>query len=344
MKKINFKRYSVYTLIFIILSFFTLYYIYNIYESPTSFFIITTFSFRWIISLLALLGIYFLLDGLRLHYILKVLKLEVEFTHIFKLVFINIFISNITPFASGGGIAQVYFLHKKGIPLGNATAATTIRTVMSLTFILISAPLVFIGNKDIASRFAEAPIFLYLVIFILLYLIFFYIIIFRNRLIKATVYSFLHFLKSKNLISRKKYFRYLKYLLKHIELFGNNLILFVKGNTLYIILSIFYTVLFLLAEFSFSMLILRGMGYQVNYLSVIFMQIIILFLMYFAPTPGATGVAEGGYSLLFSRLVSQDNIFPLLFAWRFFTKYIGIGIGIILFIIMLIQGDNKNEE
>ncbi|MFW6270757.1 MAG: lysylphosphatidylglycerol synthase transmembrane domain-containing protein [Bacillota bacterium] len=343
-KKLNIKRYLIYTVIFAIISFFTLYYIYKIYENPASLFIFTTFSRKWIISLLILLGLYYLLDGLRLHYILKVLNIKVRFGYIFKLVFINIFISSVTPFASGGGIAQVYFLNKKGVSPGKATAATTIRTFMPLSFVFIGTPLIFLGKEKIAARFTGIPVFSYLFIFIFLYSALFYIIIFKNRIIKSMVYRFLRFIYNKNLISHNKYYNSVKFLLKNIDLFGENLALFVRGNLLQIFLSIFFTLLFLLAEFTFSILILKGMGYQVDYLTVIFMQVIIIFLMYFAPTPGASGVAEGGYSLLFSRLVSQNEIFPLIFAWRFFTKYIGIGIGIILFIILLLQGDNDYEK
>ena len=65
--------------------------------------------------------------------------------------------------------------------------------------------------------------------------------------------------------------------------------------------------------------------------------------MYFAPTPGATGVAEGSYSLLFTRFVNSSDIVPLIFAWRFLTKYIGMIIGMILFFTGFIKGGELNE-
>ncbi|MFW5736739.1 MAG: UPF0104 family protein, partial [Halanaerobium sp.] len=73
-------------------------------------------------------------------------------------------------------------------------------------------------------------------------------------------------------------------------------------------------------------------------------QILVVFVMYFAPTPGAAGIAEGGYSLLFARFVAEKDLFPLLFYWRFFSKYIGIFIGVFVFFYLIIKGGVSVEE
>jgi len=63
-------------------------------------------------------------------------------------------------------------------------------------------------------------------------------------------------------------------------------------------------------------------------LTVLAFQVVVTFFMYFTPTPGATGVAEGGYGLLFAQLVRKEDIALLTLAWRFLTIYIGLVIGI----------------
>ncbi len=344
MEKLNSKRYIIYLIIFIAISILTLFYIYRFFGQPTSFMVLGTFPANLLIGLAGLLLIYFLLDGLRLYFILRSLAIDVSFGHIFKIVFINLFISNITPFASGGGVAQVYFLTQKGIALGDATAATTLRTVLASLFVFVSAPIVLLTNQSIFDSFSNAPVFIYLLVFLVLYLVIFYIAIFKNRFIKKTVFVSIRFLKRKKLLSNQRYHSFLKYLFKHIEMFGEKLALFLKGKTSYVILSFLFTACFLLAEFTFAILLLEGMGYQIDYFSVILMQVVVIFFMYFAPTPGATGVAEGGFSLLFSRIVSEGDIFPLIFSWRLFTKYIGIAIGIIVFYVMLLKGDKKDGK
>jgi hypothetical protein len=54
-------------------------------------------------------------------------------------------------------------------------------------------------------------------------------------------------------------------------------------------------------------------------LTVLAFQVVVTFFMYFAPTPGATGVAEGGYGLLFAQLVQRQDIALLTLTWRFLT-------------------------
>lgn len=342
-KHISIKKYLIYFSIFLLISVLTLYYIYNLIGKEARFDVFLKFSPAIIFSLIILLFSYFIFDGLRLYYILKTLQAEVSFIDIFKLVFINLFVSNITPLATGGGVAQVFFLQRKGVPLGNATAATTIRTALASTIIFTAAPLIMLNNQKIAASISDIPIFIYVFIFIFLYFLVFYIIIFKNRILKAFVYRVLKFLKMKKLISTDKYDKALRYLLENLDLFGERLSYFLRGEKSYIFKSIFFTIVFLLSEFSFSILLLQGMGYDVNYLSVISVQLVVVFFMYFAPTPGAAGVAEGGYSFFFSSFVFKQDIFPLLFAWRFLTKYIGIFIGIIVFLFMIFRGENNNE-
>jgi glycosyltransferase involved in cell wall biosynthesis len=53
--------------------------------------------------------------------------------------------------------------------------------------------------------------------------------------------------------------------------------------------------------------------------------------MYFGLTPGATGIAEGGFALLFSSHVAKADIVSLTVLWRFFTVYAGTLAGLVLF-------------
>jgi uncharacterized protein (TIRG00374 family) len=82
--------------------------------------------------------------------------------------------------------------------------------------------------------------------------------------------------------------------------------------------------------FSFSIVLVDALGYRVPALTVLAVQVVVTFFMYFAPTPGAAGVAEGGYGLLFSHLVQKQDITMLTLSWRFLTIYIGVVVGIIV--------------
>lgn len=343
-KFFSIKNSLIYLGIFLLISAAALYYINYLYSEGNNLNLIFSFPSSILISLAALLFFYFLFDGLRLYLVLKTLNAQISFWEIYKLVFINIFISNITPLATGGGVAQAYFLQRSGIPLGKSSAAVVIRTLLSASMLFLSVPLILLNNKNMISLLPGNYIFVYIIIFILLYLLTFYLLIFKNRLIMKCIYKILYFLNSKHLLSKKRYRKILKYLFKHLKLFAEDLAFFIQGKKIYIIFSVFFTVLFLLAEFSFSYLLLIGLGYQISFIYILSLQILVVFIMYFSPTPGAAGIAEGGYSILFARFVAEKDIFPLIFYWRFFSKYIGIFFGVLIFFYMLIRGGVEVEE
>lgn len=325
------KRIITSIVFFLAISFATFYFLYKFFGEPNRILIFTEFSYSILFLLVVALFLYYFLDGLRLYFILRTLNQKIDFKHLFKLVFINLFISNITPFATGGGFAQIYYLHKNGVSLGSATAATTLRTLLATAFIFILAPLVLITRGNLAALLPGDSILLYSVIFIVVYLLFFYVVIFKNSLPKKYIYKFFYLLNSKEIISRERFRKSILYLFKHIDLFRRKLLEFFRNDIRFVFLSLLSTVLFLLAEFSFSIILIRGMGYEVPIVTILFIQVVIVFVMYFAPTPGASGVAEGGYALLFTRLVAEKDLFPLIFSWRLFTKYIGIFIGMLIF-------------
>ena len=341
--KLKLVRYIIYLLFFVIISSLTLFYIYHNFERPSSIFVFNRFPISFVIMLFLLLLIYFTLDGLRLYFVIRTLNCNIKFRFIFKLVFINLFISNITPFATGGGFIQIYYLTKKNISLGNATAATTIRTILATVTIFVATPIIVIREKSFETILPQTSLFIYMSIFAVLYMTFFYIVISRNKLLKVLVYRVLSFLRRKELISKKRFNNILRYLFEEINIFGESLAYFFSGDPKYILGSIVCTVLFLVSELSFSVLLIKGLGYDVSAVSILLMQVVVVCFMYFAPTPGATGVAEGGYSLVFSHFVRESDMFPLIFAWRLFTKYIGIGIGMIIFFISFIREGRLSE-
>ena len=344
-KYFNLKNSLLYFALFILISAVTLYYINKIYSQGSNLNIFLSFPGSIISSIFALLFFYYIFDALRLYFVLKTLQAEISFWNVYKLVFINIFISNITPLATGGGFAQVYFLQKKGIPLGKSSAAVIIRTLLSATMLFLSVPLIVFRNQSTLNLLPGNYVFIYLAIFLVLYVFIFYLLIFKVKLIMKCIYKFFYFLKSKHLLSKKRFRKIIRYIFEHLELFSEDLAYFIQGKKIFVFFSFFFTVIFLLSEFSFSFLVIRGLGYtNISFFQILTLQILVVFIMYFAPTPGAAGIAEGGYSLLFARFVAQKDLFPLLFYWRFFSKYIGILIGVFVFFYLIIKGGVEIEE
>lgn len=118
--------------------------------------------------------------------------------------------------------------------------------------------------------------------------------------------------------------------MRELDLFSSGFTGYFKNNPGWAALSVVCTACFLVLLFSFSIVLIRALGYQARVLTVLAFQVVVTFFMYFTPTPGAAGVAEGGYGLLFSQLVRKQDIVPLTLSWRLLTIYVGVVIGIVV--------------
>lgn len=274
-----------------------------------------------------LLVMYFSCDGLRLLYILKALGYKLPLRAMGPLVFINIFVSNITPMATGGGIAQIWYLSRHGIPVGAATAATSLRTLQAVLFIFIPTPIILLAMpQSIASLGTSSG--WYIALFAIAYVGFFGVVLFKLRWVVLLVDLLLAPLAKISKHGQSK-LAHRRFRARRILLgFSRTFFAFFRGPQRYIILSLLFTFLFLLTLFSFPALLLCGLGYHINYTTSVSLLIITTFIMYFAPTPGGAGIAEGAFGLFFASLVAAGDLVLVILAWRFLTIHLGMLIGL----------------
>ena len=314
--------------LFFLLSFITIYFVHRIFSEGQLRLDPHLLSVHIIGGLAVLLVLYFLADGLRLYCVIRAMGFRIAFAYIVKLVFINIFVSNVTPLATGGGVVQVYFMKQKGMPIGEATAATSIRTILAALILFTLTPIIIWSEPNLFRLFFHRNLLYGITGFSCVYLTVFWVILFRIRVIKRWLFRGLYLLKTLKIVSRPQ-FRSLFLKVSHeLDLFSDGFKRYFRVGPGWAALSVVSTALFLLLLFSFSVVLVRALGYQVPVLTVLAFQVVVTFFMYFAPTPGAAGVAEGGYGLLFAQLVQKQDITLLTLSWRFLTIYIGVLIGI----------------
>lgn len=300
-----------------------------------------------IIKLIALAPVYFLMDTLRFYFILKAIDVKISLGYIAKLTFINMFISNITPFATGGGLAQIHFLTKKDIHIADATAATSIRTVIPLIFFSITAPLILIFNKSIVGMTTSIHTALYTIILVsinLMTILGFYLLIRNPKKIKRLLLYFTIRLRTKKIIKSTRSKRKIIKALHTIDRFSSNIKRYLSGQRKYLMLSLLSTLGFLTTSFYFTVVLIKGLNSSVSTITILLSQIVVTYFMYFAPTPGATGIAEGGFTLLFKSFVKSGEIVTVTFMWRFFTIYIGFIIGATLFYFEIFRTERNNNQ
>lgn len=338
-------KYILLLLLFVLISYLSLVAVYHIASDKSSFLTLGIFSKGLYVKITVLLFIYFIADTLRFYYTLKAINVSVPLKYMISLAFINIFVSNITPSATGGGFAQIYLLNKKGVSIGAATAGSSIRTALPIIFFGICTPIILIFDQNIGRIFPNRNMGIYIaamLVFDLLAILIISRLIRHPEKIVHTIVGIRRHFENKNRREDSKLFVFLDKLIKETRLFSEHFMMYIHGEKKYVLLSIFYTIVFLLSLFLFPYFLIQDLNSKVSLAEIIQSQVVITSVMYFAPTPGAAGIAEAAFVTLFSIYVSQGFIVSLTFAWRLFTIYIGVAIGLVVFYIQIMKKQNKN--
>lgn len=89
---------------------------------------------------------------------------------------------------------------------------------------------------------------------------------------------------------------------------------------------------------------LRALGIPANFYDILLIQTLITFLLYFAPTPGGSGIAEVTAAAVMTIFVPRDLLPTYTLIWRFINSYATVMVGTVLFWSWLRKGLVGREE
>lgn len=279
----------------------------------------------WImISLFLCLGVWSF-EALTLRVFSSMRKLGIKFPYLFKITVIGTFFSAITPFATGGQPAQIVFMQKRGYKLGESTGIMVSRfLVYQLAITVVGTLAVIFAYPFIAERVSNLAL-LGVFGFLLNSAVLFFLLLFslNKGITEKLVRGVLRFLKFIRIIkdvdaSMNKAFR-------ELELFHDNMKQSMESPKRFFLAFIF-TLCQISCLVSIPYFVGLALGLSNNYLEVIAAQLILFLVVSMIPTPGATGVSEGGYVLFFKPFFA-DKIGAGLLLWRVLTYYLNIIVG-----------------
>ncbi|HGE72553.1 TPA: flippase-like domain-containing protein [Candidatus Poribacteria bacterium] len=277
-----------------------------------------------------------LINALRFQILVNSFEEKISFWTSFQAFMANIFMSAMTPSQTGGGPLQVYIINRAGIPLANAIAGCLIGAVLTIVCLVFSSAGILLFRHDIRLSFGHhmgAVITVVFIVFFFLTLLFM-LSIFKIRLIKyifgKIALRFSHYTKSK----RK--FSLTKKLIHGLDQYNRCMKIFAKAKKYRILLSGLLTMCCICANCAIAPVLLKGLSIKQDALQVFLTQFIIFFIVYFSPTPGASGLAEfSNYWIMASVNVEQNLLGIYTLIWRFFTSFIGVGVGGLIVLTLL---------
>lgn len=308
-------------------------------------------SWQWFLIFIGVILFSMFLDSMKYGYLMKISTGKFRFRTAMKTNFLGKYYDGITPLGTGGQPFQIYYLHKKDIPAGVATAIPLVKyIVMTVEFCLISlAMAIYVAithqlanwQNDWGEPVVLAITFISIVANLLIPIAML-LISFFPRGGKKLVLKVVQLLHKMHIVKRP-YAVMKKYIFEAEEYKRSMKLLFTKWWKLIplLLICVLNTLLSAAIPF-FALMAIAGPGITNNHWELLIQVMCLSTISYFSaslvPTPGNSGANEAMASLVFLTLASV--IHPLLswivLLWRFGTYYIYIisGIGLNVFDII----------
>ena len=288
------------------------------------------FHFSYFLLAVLLIGVDFLSGAGRIFvFIRKITDIgnKRAFWASFKANLANVFLAAATPFQTGGGIAQIYMLHRAGISVAGATSVSIMNFIATLGFLLIAGLL---ALRWMTHRFMDFQFRFILslssgVFYIVTFL--FFIFLFRPMIIGRTVEWILQKIGNRWKKKSKAFDLIISKIDGFVKNYQSHIHYFWKKEKLALVHNFWLTGVLYFNKCFVAYVVLKGMGLKPEFLQVVFIQILLIFLIYFCPTPGASFLAETSAAALISLLIPHHLVSVFSVLWRFFTTYFGVIVG-----------------
>ncbi|MBO8153345.1 flippase-like domain-containing protein [Thermovirga sp.] len=276
------------------------------------------------------------LDAYKLYSVVAAAGERIPYKFAFLLNWLRYFGCAITPMQSGGGPFQVYFLYKSGIPIGKGVAITLVSTLMTLLQIGIIVPVALMYEPSIIKgKLLLKGALYYVIVFVMISWVIIALSLLRPSLMKKLSGAFILLLNRWGIVKKKKLLKFVRRAYREIDNYNRNFQLFFTTGLKKFILAFLVSWLQMIVLFSILPLLIWSFGFDVSYMGSFFAQALLMFILYFVPTPGASGVAEGGGTAIFAFLVPWNMAGVLAVTWRFFTEYLSIAMGALTAVVLL---------
>lgn len=251
-----------------------------------------------------------------------------------EVILTGAFLAAVTPFQTGGLPVQLYLLKREGISYGKGTLIILLRAIFYSIMMLILLPFLFpILTKQYDATSIKILSQYSLIVYPIIVIIITFALI-KPNIIKRSLYKFSLLLgkrkgKAIGLIDR---------VFKEIEEMKDGFWRFVRQKIWHSVASFFLTFITYIPYFFIAPLLLKGMGIDVSFIRIAFLQLVVILFTFFSPTPGATGVSEGVFAIMFLGIAGKGLLGVFTILWRFFTFHLTALVGGIMTLDVLKLG------
>ncbi len=255
-----------------------------------------------------------------------------------RTVLLGKYYDNITPGSIGGQPFQIYYMHKHSkVDEGMATSIPLVGMITTQIGFLILA---FFSFTLGAPLIDNAPL-LMMALFGLLFYAFWPILVFGTTFFPKITTKVVKFIAKMGVKCRilKDEAQALEKVENGVKGYTKSVKNILKTKGLFL-KAILIAVTFQFLIMSIPWFVLTAFGGNMDFITCFVATMAVTSAVYFIPTPGNAGAAEGTFYVVFSAL-SSGYVFWAMLTWRFFSYYIYIIMGPITYLKMHFENKRK---
>lgn len=286
-------------------------------------------SGKWIFAGAVLAVIYVCCEGFVIRYMLYILKQKSSVFSCLKYAFIGFFFSYITPSASGGQPAQMYYMSKDGINAGFSALIMLLITIAYKSILMMIGAVFFIFKYDFLKVHTNQIYYLMILgVFLNSAFIALLVLMLRKpKFMRKTGLNIVNFFCKKGLINSEKSEKYKE----KINAVCNNYSVgaeYIKKHPKPVFIVFLITAAERIFLLSVTWTIYRSLGlYDSSFSDIIAIQSMIGISVEMLPLPGAAGITESCFVLVFKNIFTDDLVRSALLASRGLSFYLILIIG-----------------
>ncbi len=275
----------------------------------------------YLVAGLLLMFLYSASEGIRIWALLASLGYRQRLTACFKYAFLGFYFSSITPSATGGQPAQVYYMNKDGVGLGDSSLCITAITVSYQIGTLIICFVAFLMRRRFVLANLGAVKFLVLFGFVGNCILLFVILqsAFHIDFLKKLFRVIIRGLAKVNIIKDSQ--RAVGAVDAQLEKYADGgMRLFKKPATLLMILGL--TIIQILSRLFVTVVVYQSFhlhGY--GFVDILALEALLALGVGFTPMPGSVGVAEAGFVMVNQAIFGAQNLVPAVLLTRGISFY-----------------------
>ena len=240
----------------------------------------------------------------------------------------NMLLGVVTPFQTGGGPAQIYILWREGVEVSQALLVSLLTFASTLIFFLAASSVaVFVlaaGNFDPALLAAIQVAF---VVIACITVVVLGLLVFPAKCISIAG-RIGKYLSARFPALESKNARLLEKVESEVSVFRSSLRGIVRIHSTLLPIMFVLTAMLFFNKYLMGYVIAKALEPTVPFDTFMGLQVLQHLIIYYAPTPGASGLASISATWLFRDLLSPNQLITYFVIWRSFTTLLGALLGI----------------